>query len=65
MDHADRPELDGGPAADDVRLEALRAAVKVGLDDLAAGRYLEFADFDALGDFLLQQAEEILARPSS
>ena len=47
---------------DHARLEALRAAVQVGLDDLEAGRYREFKGIDEMRAFLIAESDAALAR---
>jgi antitoxin ParD1/3/4 len=49
-------------AEDRVRLEALRQAVQVGIDDLEAGRYKQFESFADLDDYLGKVTDEILAK---
>ena len=44
------------------RLQALRNAAQVGLDDLAAGRYREFATTQALQAHLTELADQVLQR---
>ena len=44
-------------ARDAARLQALRDAVQVGLDDIAAGRYLEFDNAESLQEHLGGLAE--------
>jgi antitoxin ParD1/3/4 len=46
---------------DHARLEALRAAVQVGRDDLEAGRYREFKGFDEMRAFLVAESDAALA----
>lgn len=48
-------------AEDQARLEALRAAVQVGLDDLEAGRYQTFESTDALADYFERMTDEALS----
>jgi antitoxin ParD1/3/4 len=50
---------------DRVRLEALRQAVQVGIDDLEAGRYKQFESFSDLDDYLGKVTDEILAKRRS
>ena len=47
---------------DRVRLEALRQAVRVGIDDLEAGRYKQFESFADLDAYLGKVTDEILAK---
>ena len=49
-------------AEEQARLEALRAAVRVGLDDLEAGRYTEFRDARALRRHLEGTAKTAIRR---
>jgi len=42
------------------RLRALRDAVQVGLDDIAAGRYVEFADVESLQAHLSGLAGQVV-----
>ena len=44
--------LEQRDAEDEARLETLRKAARVGLDDLDAGRYRAFASADALRKYL-------------
>ena len=48
-------------ADDAARLEALRAAIRVGIDDIEAGRYLEFENFDALANHMDQIADRVVS----
>lgn len=50
---------------DRMRLKALRDAVKVGQDDLKAGRYRSFDSFEALDDHLGKIADRAIARHRS
>jgi antitoxin ParD1/3/4 len=50
---------------DRVRLEALRQAVQVGIDDLEAGRYREFNSFADLDGYLSKVTDEVLAKRRS
>lgn len=52
-------------AEDAARLEALRAAVAVGVADIAAGRVHDFADGAALRRDLAARAARVLRRPSA
>ena len=45
-----------------VKLKALRDAVQVGIDDLEAGRYTEFASFQEMSAYLRNRTEKVLAR---
>ena len=47
---------------DRARLKALRDAVKVGLDDLRAGRYRSFDSFEALDRHVGKMADRAIAR---
>lgn len=51
-------------AEDAARLEALRQAAKIGLEDFAAGRYRSFADGAALRRHLAARANKVLGRSS-
>lgn len=44
------------------KLEALRAAVQVGIDDIAAGRYTTFAEGGALDAHLTEIADRAIGR---
>jgi antitoxin ParD1/3/4 len=44
-----------------VRLKALRDAVRLGIDDIGAGRYREFESFDQLDAFLKNISEEAIS----
>lgn len=44
------------------KLEALRAAVQVGVDDIEAGRYTTFDSAEALGEYLDAVADEAIAQ---
>ncbi len=46
---------------DAAKLEALKAAVRVGLDDLAAGRYIEL-EYDEIEDYVNMLGERAAAR---
>ena len=50
-------------AEDEVRLQAMREAVNVGLADLAAGRYQTFETPEALREGLAAIVEEALGSP--
>lgn len=47
------------------KLEALRAAVVVGIEDIEAGRFTEFESADAFAEHLDQEAERIIAEVQS
>jgi len=47
-------------AEDAARLEALREAVQVGLDDLEAGRYDDFESFEAMERHLIERSDAAL-----
>jgi antitoxin ParD1/3/4 len=49
-------------AQDHARLEALRKAVKVGLDDLRESRYRGFDSFEALDDHVGKIADRAIAK---
>ena len=61
MDRPDHPDEYVVPMTDEERIAAFRAAVQVGLDDAAAGRYIEFESADAMADYLLERAHRIIA----
>lgn len=44
------------------QLKALRRAVQIGIDDLEAGRYKEFASFADLEVYLREKADRVLAK---
>jgi antitoxin ParD1/3/4 len=48
-------------ANEKARLEALRAAVQVGIDDIEAGRFQDFESADALADYLDRMTDDVLA----
>lgn len=52
--------IESREAEDAARLQALRGAVQVGLDDLAEGRYREFDSAEALRAHLAEVAERAL-----
>lgn len=52
-------------AQEAARLEALRAAIQMGLDDLEAGRYTDFDSFEDLETYLLATSEAALAARQS
>lgn len=47
------------------KLEALRAAVVVGIEDIDAGRYTEFESVDAFVEHCNEEAERIIAEVES
>ena len=47
-------------AREAAKLEALRQAAQIGIDDIEAGRYTEFASADDAADAIRRMAEEIL-----
>jgi antitoxin ParD1/3/4 len=49
-------------AEDALKLEALRQAAQVGIDDLARGAFKSFDSFDALDDYLKALTAAALAR---
>ena len=51
-------------AEDRLRLEALRQAVQVGIDDLEAGRYKQFESFADL-DAYLHEVSKVRSSPSA
>ena len=54
--------VEGREAEDRARLKALREAVKVGLDDLEAGRYRQFDSFEDLDNYVGKIADRAIAR---
>jgi antitoxin ParD1/3/4 len=50
-------------AKDEARLAALREAVRVGEDDIQAGRYRTFAGGAGLREHLAERAGEVLGNP--
>ena len=48
-------------ADEQARLEALRAAVQVGIDDIEAGRYRDFESFEEMERFLIARTDALLA----
>lgn len=50
-------------AEDRARLDALRQAVQVGIDDLESGRYKQFDSFADLDNYLGKVTDRVLARP--
>ena len=54
--------LEQREAEDRAKLKALREAAKVGLDDIAAGRYRTFDSDESLREYLNGLAEEAIAR---
>ena len=54
--------LEQREAEDRAKLKALRDAAKVGLDDIAAGRYRAFDSEESLRGYLDALAEEAIAR---
>jgi antitoxin ParD1/3/4 len=49
-------------AEDEARLAALREAARIGIEDIAAGRYRSFATAEAASEYLEALTEQILAR---
>jgi antitoxin ParD1/3/4 len=49
-------------AENEARLAALRAAARVGIEDIAAGRYRSFTTADAASEHLEALTEQILTR---
>ncbi len=54
--------LERRDAEDKAKLRALREAARVGFDDLAAGRYLEFESSGALRRHLQEVADRAISR---
>lgn len=54
--------IENREAEDRARLKALREAVKVGLDDLEAGRYRQFDSFDDLDTYVGKIADRAIAK---
>ncbi|HJU15154.1 MAG TPA: type II toxin-antitoxin system ParD family antitoxin [Stellaceae bacterium] len=52
-------------AEDEARLEALRQAARVGIEDIEAGRYRSFASAEAASEYLEALTEQILARDNA
>lgn len=52
-------------AEDEARLVALRAAIRVGIEDIEAGRYKAFETPEAIHEYLSQLSEEIIGRDES
>lgn len=52
-------------AADKAKLEAFTAAVQAGLDDLEAGRYVEFDNVDDLDAYLERLGEDASERAAT
>lgn len=53
--------IEARDADEQARLEALRAAVQVGIDDIEAGRYQTFKNRDELRRYLKKFSSDILA----
>ena len=53
--------IEGRDAEEAARLEALRSAVRVGLDDLEAGRYRDFDGVEDMRNHLIARSEGALA----
>lgn len=51
-----------GDSSELQRLEALRKAVQVGIDDLEAGRYREFTSFTDLDAYLRELTNKVLTK---
>jgi antitoxin ParD1/3/4 len=51
-----------GDSSELQRLEALRKAVQVGIDDLETGRYREFTSFADLEAYLRELTNKVLAK---
>lgn len=52
-------------AAHQVKLEALRAAVQVGIDDIEAGRYTTFRNANEMIAHLTKMTDPLIAGPES
>jgi len=50
-------------AEDGARLEALREAARVGIDDLETGRYTAFGSFADLDGYLRKVTNKVLTKP--
>ena len=46
----------------EAKLSALRAAIQLGIDDIEAGRYTEFASVDDLASHLRERSEAAIRR---
>ncbi len=57
--------LERDDADHEAKLAALRAAVQVGVDDIEAGRYLEFGSIDDTADHLEKVALAAIRRAGS
>lgn len=55
-------ELERHDAEYEAKLAALRAAIQVGIDDIEAGRYTEFASVDDLARHLRERSEAAIRR---
>jgi antitoxin ParD1/3/4 len=55
--------VEGREAEERARLEVLRKAVQVGIDDLDSGRFRHFTSFEELDDYLSKLTDEVLAKP--
>jgi antitoxin ParD1/3/4 len=51
-------------ADEQARLEALRAAIQVGIDDIEAGRYKDFESFAEMERYLIARTDALLASRS-
>ncbi|KKB10928.1 hypothetical protein VE25_15440 [Devosia geojensis] len=49
-------------AAHQAKVEALRAAIQVGINDMEAGRYKEFESFEELRRYLVRRTNQTLRR---
>ncbi len=57
--------IEARDADEQARLDALRAAIQVGIDDVEAGRYRAFESHDELGTYLKQLTNDSLAKHRS
>jgi antitoxin ParD1/3/4 len=53
--------LERRQAEDAAKLDALRQAAQIGLDDIAAGRYQDFHTPEELGEFLAELTQRVIA----
>jgi antitoxin ParD1/3/4 len=57
--------IESREAEEAARLEGLRQAVQVGLDDIANDRYLSFDSTEALQNYLSRRTEEVISTTKS
>jgi antitoxin ParD1/3/4 len=50
---------------DEFRLQAMRAAVQVGFDDIEAGRYKDFESFEDLEQYLRKRSDEVIKKAAA